>query len=135
MGRPDPANDMLQTLLAILFVTCSTLGAQLLIKGAVVAIAARNPAPAGLDWLLAVGGTPRIWLAVVVQGIGFMVWVWVISRMKLGPAFATSGAFFYILLAAASWFLYGERLSAWQWAGIMLVSVGVLLMTLLGQRG
>lgn len=125
---------MLQTSLAILFVTCSTLGAQLLIKGAVMAIAARAPAPSGLNWLLAVAGSPRIWVAVAVQGIGFVVWVWVISRMKLGPAFATSAAFFYVLLAAASWFLYGERLSSWQWTGIVLVSAGVFLMTLSGQR-
>lgn len=39
---------MIRDLLMILFVTCSTLGSQLLIKGAVVGIAARAPTPAGL---------------------------------------------------------------------------------------
>jgi drug/metabolite transporter (DMT)-like permease len=124
---------MIRDLAMILFVTCSTLGSQLLIKGAVTAIAARTPAPAGTDWLAAVVASPRIWLAVAMQGVGFLVWIVVVSRMKLGPAFATSGAFFYIALAAASWYLYGERLGPWQWAGIALVSTGVLMLTL-GQR-
>ena len=125
---------MLRDLLMILFVTCSTLGSQLLIKDAVVRIAARTPAPAGFDWLFAVIGSPKVWAAVAVQGIGFLVWIVVVSRMKLGPAFATSGAFFYILLAAVSWWLYGERLAPLQWAGIVLVSAGVLMISMLGQQ-
>ena len=125
---------MLRDLLMILFVTCSTLGSQLLIKDAVVRIATRTPVPAGLDWLIAVIGSHRIWTAVVVQGVGFLVWIVVVSRMKLGPAFATSGAFFYILLAAVSWWLYGERLAPLQWAGIMMVSIGVLMISMLGQQ-
>ena len=123
---------MLRDLLMILFVTCSTLGSQLLIKHAVVDIAGRIPAPAGVDWLLAVAASPKVWIAVMVQGIGFVVWIVVVSRVKLGPAFATSGAFFYVLLAMASWWLYGERLLPLQWAGIVLVTVGVVLMSLPG---
>lgn len=129
-----PMAPMLQTLLAILFTTCCTLGTQLMLKGVVMAIARRTPAPTGLDWLWAVALSPSVWLAVLIQGIGFGIWVWVISRMKLGPAFAISGALFYTLLASASWALYGERLSGWQWAGIVLVSAGVVLMTATGQR-
>ena len=128
-------SNMPRDLLMILFVTCSTLGSQLLIKGAVTGIPARHPAPAGLDWLLAVLASPKIWAAVVVQGIGFLVWIVVVSRMKLGPAFAVSGAFFYVLLAAVSWWLYGERLAPLQWVGIVLVSAGVLMISMLGQQG
>lgn len=126
---------MVRDLLMILFVTCSTLGSQLLIKGAVAGIATRSPPPSGLDWLLAVLASPKIWAAVAVQGVGFLVWIAVVSRVKLGPAFATSGAFFYVLLAAASWYLYGERLAPLQWMGITLVSIGVLMITILGQGG
>jgi len=124
----------MRELLMILFVTCSTLGSQLLIKDAVVRIAARVPAPAGVEWLMAVAGSPKIWAAVAVQGVGFVVWIAVVSRVKLGPAFATSGAFFYILLAAASWYLYGERLAPLQWLGIVLVSAGVLMISMLGHN-
>lgn len=124
----------MRDLLMILFVTCSTLGSQLLLKDTVVRIAQRIPAPAGMDWLVAVMSSPKVWLAVAIQGIGFVVWIVVVSRVKLGLAFATSGAFFYILLALLSWYLYGERLAPLQWAGIALVSTGVLMISMLGTK-
>ncbi|MGV8932960.1 MAG: hypothetical protein ACOH1R_12725 [Luteimonas sp.] len=114
----------------IVFVTCSTLGSQLLVKRAVMGIAARVPVPRGVDWLLAALLSPAVWLAVAIQGVGFIVWMVVVSRVKLGLAFAMSGAFFYILLAALSWYLYDERLAPLQWGGIVLVSVGVLMISL-----
>jgi len=126
--------DTIRNLSLILFVTCSTLGSQLLIKGAVTAIAARSPLPTGLDWLMAVILSPKVWLAVAIQGIGFLVWIAVVSRVKLGAAFAVSGALFYILLALASWVLYDERLTVWQWLGIGFVSVGVLMISQLGRN-
>lgn len=121
-------------LLMILFTTCATLGSQLLVKGAVIRIAARGLRAPGGDWLWAVICSPAIWAAVAVQGLGFGVWVAVVSRMKLGIAFATSGALFYVLLAGLGWWLYGERLVPMQWAGIVLVSTGVLMITLFGAR-
>lgn len=124
---------MLRDLAMILFVTCSTLGSQLLIKRAMFEVGARVPSPRGIDWLAAALSAPLVWLAVAIQGVGFLVWLVVVSRMKLGVAFATSGAFLYILLAAASWVLYGEKLETAQWVGIALVSAGVLVMTLLGR--
>jgi multidrug transporter EmrE-like cation transporter len=121
---------MFRDLLMIVFVTCSTLGSQLLVKRAVTGIAARTPVPQGVDWLLAAVLSPTVWLAVAIQGVGFVVWMVVVSRVKLGIAFATSGAFFYVLLAALSWYLYGERLAPLQWAGIVLISAGVLMMSM-----
>jgi len=118
----------------ILFVTCSTLGSQLLLKDSVVRIARRTPVLTGLDWLFAVLSSPTLWIAVVIQGIGFLVWLVVVSRVKLGMAFAISGAFFYILMALLSWQLYGERLAPLQWTGIVLVSAGVLMISMLGYK-
>jgi len=126
---------MLRNLLMILFVTCSTLGSQLLVKGAAMRIASRDPVPAGLQWLQAVVASPQIWAAVAIQGVGFLVWVAVVSRMKLGLAFAMSGSVFYVLLAALSWWLYGEKLVPLQWVGIVLISVGVLMLSLQTRQG
>ena len=119
----------MRQLAMILFVTLTTLGGQFLIKDAVVAIAARDPAPSGLGWSLAVAMEPRVWASIGVQGLGFLAWAAVLSRMQLGPAYATFGAFFYILLAVSAWWYYGERLAPLQWAGGVLVSAGVLLMS------
>ncbi|MCD9005785.1 hypothetical protein LDO31_05955 [Luteimonas sp. XNQY3] len=124
---------MIREIMMILFVTCSTLASQLLVKRAVTQIAMRDPVPAGLQWLLAAMLSPSVIAAVCIQGIGFMVWVVVVSRVKLGMAFAISGSFFYLLIALASWQLYGERLNTMQWAGIALVSCGVLLLVQSGR--
>lgn len=125
---------MIRDITMILAFTCSTLASQLLIKGAVVRIAARNPVPTGIEWLLAVVASPKLWAAVLVQGLGLLLWLVVVSRVKLGPAVAMAGGFFYVLLAAVSWWLYGERLAPLQWVGIVLVSAGVLMISMLGQQ-
>ncbi|WP_078759386.1 EamA family transporter [Novilysobacter spongiicola] len=117
----------------IVFVTCCTLGSQLLVKYSVNRIAGRESVPSGVDWLLAAMTSPGVIGAILIQGIGFTVWVVVVSRVKLGVAFAISGAFFYILVALASWYFYGERLAPLQWMGIVLVSVGVLMISMLGK--
>lgn len=124
---------MIPETLMIVFVTCTTLGGQLLVKHAVTQIAARQPALAGWHWLLAAMLSPGVLAAVVLQGIGFAVWVVVVSRLKLGVAFAISGSFFYVLLALLSWWIYGEKLSVGQWMGIVLISAGVLMVSLLKQ--
>ena len=123
----------LREILMILFVTCSTLGSQLLIKHAVTQLGQRVPALRGVDWIVAALTSPTVLLAIAVQGVGFVVWVVVVSRVKLGVAFALSGAFFYILMAAVTWMLYGERLTLGQWVGIALISAGVLMVSMLGQ--
>ena len=122
---------MIPEIMMIVFVTCTTLGGQLLVKHAVTQVAAREPALAGWQWLVAAMLSPGVLAAVAVQGIGFAVWVVVVSRVKLGAAFAISGSFFYVLLALLSWWLYGEKLAAGQWFGIVLISAGVLMVSLL----
>lgn len=124
---------MIHEILMIVFVTCSTLGSQLLVKNEVTQLAAREPALAGWHWLLAAMLSPGVLAAVVMQGVGFAVWVVVVSRVKLGVAFAISGSFFYVLLALLNWWLYGEKLAAGQWMGIVLISAGVLMVSLLKQ--
>lgn len=124
---------MIREILMILFVTCSTLGSQLLIKHTVAQLALRTPPLTGMPWLIAAVLSPTLIAAIAVQGIGFLVWVVVVSRVKLGVAFAISGGSFYILMALVTWLLYGERLSFGQWMGLALISTGVLMVSLLGQ--
>lgn len=124
---------MIREVLMIIFVTCCTLGSQLLVKRAVTLIALRDDVPTGFQWLVAACLSPHVIAAVAIQGVGFITWVVIVSRMKLGLAFAISGSFLYILIAASGWFLYGERLAPSQWTGLALVSSGVLLLMLGGK--
>lgn len=124
----------MRDVLMIVLVTLTTLGGQVLIKDAVMGIGARTPVPTGLGWAWAVAGSPKIWASIAVQALGFLAWAAVLSRMKLGPAYASFGAFFYLLLALTGWWLYDERLAPVQWWGVALVSVGVVMMSVSGPR-
>lgn len=132
---PGPEYDMLRNVVMILFVTCATLGGQLLLKHATMQLAGRVPALTGLRWLASAFQMPAIWAAIAIQGIGFVVWLVVISRMKLGLAFAFAGACLYLLMPAVSWWLYGERLLPLQWVGIALISIGVLMLSAVAAQG
>ena len=115
--------------LIIVIVTCMTLGSQLLLKKAITVIGPLLQSDK-LAFLAAAFTSPYVLSAIAMQGFGFILWMFVLSRVKLGIAFALSGAFFYLLIALSSWYLYGERLTIQQWAGLILISVGVVLMTL-----
>ncbi|MFD0739051.1 hypothetical protein ACFQZQ_07130 [Lysobacter koreensis] len=119
---------MMREIPMIVFVTLATMASQLLVKNGVNTIAARAPDLKGMQWLMAAVLSPSIIAAVMIQGVGFLVWVVVVSRMKLGVAFAISGAFFYLFIALASWLIYGEKLSVLQWGGLAMISIGVVLM-------
>ena len=70
--------------------------------------------------------SPYVVGAVILQGIIALVWIYILSRTQLVYLFTMSGAFFYILLALASWIVLGERLSPIQWLGIFMISLGVV---------
>lgn len=112
----------------IVLVTCMTLGSQLLLKKAIAVIGPLLQTDK-LAFLAAAFTSPYVLSAIAMQGLGFVLWLFVISRVKLGVAFALSGAFFYLLIALSSWYLYGERLTIQQWGGLLLISSGVALMT------
>lgn len=118
----------MREILIILFVTSCTIASQMLVKLGVNRLPVRDPSGNFYGWLYGVTTSPGIIGAVLIQGLGFMAWVVVVARMKLGAAFAISGAFFYLMIALASWWLYGERLNAAQWTGMLLISSGVMVM-------
>jgi drug/metabolite transporter (DMT)-like permease len=62
------------------------------------------------------------------------MWMLIVSREKLGVATASIGGGFYTLMALSAWLIYGETLSALQWAGIVIVTLGVVCISLGGVR-
>ncbi|HUV50149.1 MAG TPA: hypothetical protein VMW78_03915, partial [Anaerolineae bacterium] len=70
--------------------------------------------------------SPYVMGALLFQGIIALFWIYVLSRTQLVYLFTMSGAFFYILLAMASWIVLGERLSLIQWLGVFMISLGVV---------
>jgi drug/metabolite transporter (DMT)-like permease len=76
--------------------------------------------------------SPWIYTSVTLQILSYMLWMLIVSREKLGVAVASVGAGFYILMALSAWLVYGETLSPVQWTGIVLVTLGVVCISLGG---
>ena len=118
---------MLSTLL-IIVVTLCMVASQLLLKRAVDDIGAPGGWSQLGSFFVRAMLSPWLLTAVVLQVTGFGLWLLVIAREKLGVAVAVSGSAFYVLTALLAWALYDERLTTWQWAGMGLITIGVVMM-------
>ncbi len=69
---------------------------------------------------------PWVFSGLVSYGLAMMIWVVVLSRLDLSYAYPllSSG---YVLVALGSWWMFGDSISATRWAGILVISAGVLL--------
>ena len=114
----------------ILCVSINAVVGQLLLKRGSSALHGISPLGDWWKFLSAAATSPWICGAVAVQGLGYILWMIVVSRVKLGVATASAGAGFYILTALAAWAVFGESLSAVQWAGILLITIGVTCVSL-----
>jgi drug/metabolite transporter (DMT)-like permease len=112
--------------LMILVVTINTVVSMLLLKRAVTVIGAPSGWSSLPRFFLEAAASPLVYASLVLQVIGYAIWMLVIAQEKLGVAVALSGSAFYVLTALASWYIYGEKLSAVQWAGIAFITVGVI---------
>ena len=118
------------TKLLIVAVSLNAVVGQLLLKRGVAALGGVG-ALAGLPrFILGAASSPWIYAAVAIQGFGYLLWMIVVSRVQLGVATASAGAAFYLLVALCAWLFYGESLSALQWLGICLVTLGVACVSL-----
>lgn len=121
------------TVYLLIFITtaCTIIG-QLILKRAMVGL--RPLQAQGVpEFVWGAALSPLVWAALALQVLGYVVWFYVISREKLSVAFALSGAMAYVLMAFASWLIYNERLGGLQWLGLVLISVGVVLMVTQGR--
>lgn len=112
------------TYLLIFIVTCITITSQVLLK---FAMKANYADLTFVDVVRAYVFNPYVIGSIALQGIGFVLWSIVVKNLKLGVAFALSGASFYILISLVDYLIYGETLRSAQVYGIVLISVGVFL--------
>ena len=114
------------TKLLIACVSINAVVAQLLLKRGMSGLG-------GLGWkqfALAAATSPWIYPAIAVQGVGYMLWAMLVSRVKLGVATASTGAGFYLLTALAAWCVFGESLTVAQWIGLIFIIIGVMCISL-----
>jgi drug/metabolite transporter (DMT)-like permease len=120
----------MSTKLLIFAVTVNSVIGQLVLKRALAALGGAAALADMPQFMRSAVVSPWLYSSVAVQGVGYFLWMLLISRVKLSVAAASVGATFYVLMAAAAWVLYGETLSALQWLGIVFVTIGVVCMNL-----
>jgi drug/metabolite transporter (DMT)-like permease len=116
----------MQSKLLFALFTLIAVASQLLLRRATIAL---GGAPASWSALPRFIGhatlSPWIYAAGGLQVLGYVLWLVIVAREKLGVATATVGAGFYVLMALSAWLIYGEALSPLQWVGVALVTCGV----------
>jgi len=114
----------------IVLVTVNTIISHLFLKRAIIDIGGPASFDALPKFILAAAGSPWVYGSLVLQVLGYVAWMVVISHEKLGVATASVGASYYILTSLAAWTIYGETLGSMQWLGIGLITAGVVCVSL-----
>jgi drug/metabolite transporter (DMT)-like permease len=120
----------MSTKFLIVAVTVNAVLGQLLLRRALTSLGGRAALDALPKFVLDAIASPWMYASLAIQGLGYFLWIVLISREKLGVASASVGAGFYILMPLCAWVVYGETLSALQWFGISLITVGVTCVSL-----
>jgi len=60
----------------------------------------------------------------VSYGVSFLLWLFVISKIKLSVAYPITSLNF-VLVIIASYYFFDEKLSSFQYVGILLIIVGI----------
>ncbi|MGM9428197.1 hypothetical protein [Hydrogenophaga sp. MI9] len=125
----------MQVILLIILVTSFTITSQMVLKNAVNAISPILKNEGIIQFLIAAISSPWVYAALTLQVGGYVLWFFVLAQERLSVAFAINGSFFYLMVAAASWVFFDERLNMWQWFGLVLISLGVVILNLADKAG
>jgi drug/metabolite transporter (DMT)-like permease len=118
------------TYLLIIAVTINAVAGQLLLKHALATLGGRAALGTMSKFILDAFASPWMYASLTIQGLGYALWIVLISREKLGVATASVGAGFYALMPLCAWAIYGESLTTIQWLGIGLITIGVTCVSL-----
>jgi len=121
---------MLNTIFLISMIAVGTITAQITLKKGLLRLGGIDFSSGVMNEIIKLLCSPYITGALVLQGIIALIWIYVMSRTQLVYLFTMSGAFFYILLAMASWIVLGERLSLVQLLGVLMISAGIVCFNL-----
>jgi len=108
--------------LMIVLVSMLTCAGQLCQKQAATRWGAAQPTAVrrigALRWLLA---------AVVMMGLGLVLWLNVLQTLPLSLAYPMLSLNFVLVTLASHWF-FGERITLRHWCGVLSIMLGILLM-------
>ncbi len=68
---------------------------------------------------------PIYLLALALFGVNLVAYSWALKTFKISAAYPVMVSGGYLLILLAGWFLFGERLSSVQYAGVGLILAGI----------
>lgn len=72
--------------------------------------------------------TPYVWLGGLSYGLSFLIWMKVLAEFDLSFARPFVGLS-YILVALLAWFFLNEKITPARWAGILLITAGLVVLS------
>jgi drug/metabolite transporter (DMT)-like permease len=120
--------------LFILLVTLNTVASHMLLKRAIQDFGQPSSFAEMPAFIASAAVSPWVWCSLVLQVVGYIGWMVVITHEKLGVATASVGATYYLLTATAAWLIFGERLGSLQWFGIALITVGLVCVSVVPNK-
>lgn len=119
-GRAGAGNWFLNPYVQIAIGAVLVTASELLLK--------RGATAAGGTSLLGIGAlaSPWTWGGIVTYVLSFASWLYVLRHVPLGVAFGLINVV-HVLVPLGSWVLLGEAISPRRWAGIGLVTAGIVL--------
>lgn len=118
---------MATTMLCILLSTLCGVTGQVVLKKAMLAIGVLTPtADAIPSIVLRIVTSPLVIIGMSCYVLGSFFWLITLSRAQLSFAYPFA-SLSYILIFAAAWLFYGETISPWRLAGMLVICVGVAL--------
>ncbi|WP_088343296.1 MULTISPECIES: EamA family transporter [Rhodomicrobium] len=120
---------MSPTLLALILATvtasaCAQLALKLGMSSPGVKAAMQEGGAAAM--LLAVAGSPLVWIGLMIYGLSVVVWLWVLSKVDLSLAYPFVGVSF-IMVMLFGVFLLNEQVTPLRLVGTVLIAVGCVL--------
>jgi drug/metabolite transporter (DMT)-like permease len=121
--------EMLKSFGFILLTSCATVTCQLLAKYGVKKLAPLNFSERPVATAISLATSPFIISGLLVQALGFSLWLTIIARSNLTWAVGVASVFVYLLTALLNRLLLGEGINLVQGAGLLLLCVGVVLLS------
>lgn len=124
----EPRTSMSDILIVMLVLICGYVGQTLIKSGLGQVGSFQFGAPAQMaGFFVRCARTPQIWVGVMTVGVGFLVWMALLSRLDLSQALPMLAVSYVPWLLIGRYYL-GERVSAMRIVGVTLIVIGVLCM-------
>ena len=75
----------------------------------------------------------KMLLGIVCYGCSFLLWLYIVSQMNLSLAMPLSVGLVNLLVLLGSAFFLKEQITVFQWAGVMVIVVGLALINIGGK--